>query len=135
MTKSAPKISISIPPISRYPSRREWEAACWRELLASPRSVALLATAKECHSLVMRAAVISRISDGKRPREISKELQISRQTIMAVRKALQECAYRSYRERGKTERKRGMYGSRRYPTERRAGRRSIRTKYGMVYLP
>jgi hypothetical protein len=124
-----------LPPIKHYPSRRDWEKACWKKLISSPEILDLIATSRERHTLTLRAGAISRINEGRRPHQIAKELFLSRQTIDALRKAAREHVYRSYWERSKTERKRGSRENRVYPTERARHSRPVRTKYGTVYVP
>jgi hypothetical protein len=126
---------FSMPPIDRYPSRREWEVACWKKLLSSPELLNLLTTTNERHSLVLRAAAVSRIHEGGGSRQIARELWLSRQTISGIRKALREHTYKSYWQRGKTERKRGSRSNRTYRTAREPHGRAVRTKYGTIYMP
>lgn len=95
----------------------------------------LLATANERHNLIMRAAVIDCMSSGKKFRQIVEELQLSPQTVSSIKKAIRENRYRSYRERGKTERKKKVYSRGTARTTRRRSGRPVRTKYGTVYLP
>src|SRR3990172_8184043 len=99
------KTSLSLPPMSRHPSRKEWENACWRKILKSEELLGLLVTPYERHNLVMRAAVMERMRAGKRYRQIADELWLSPQTISSIRKASGKNSYHSYRERSKTERK------------------------------
>ncbi len=84
----------------------------------------------------MRVAVIERIRLGKRPYQIAEELYLSRQTINAIRKTANKEGYRSYRERGKTERKKKIYsvGPEKENKKKYRGR-PHKTKYGTVYLP
>ncbi|RJP43899.1 hypothetical protein C4587_02415 [Candidatus Parcubacteria bacterium] len=83
----------------------------------------------------MRAAVRAGIHSGKRLRQLSRELGLSLQTISAIRKALSENGYRSYRERGKTERKKKTLSSFKTVSKKRPRGRPVRTKYGTIYLP
>ncbi|MFH1193008.1 MAG: Trp family transcriptional regulator [Candidatus Jorgensenbacteria bacterium] len=126
---------FTFPSVHNYPSRKEWERACWGKLLKSKNLIALLATPNERRNLVMRAAVTERINAGKKYRQIAEELWLSPQTISSIRKALSENGYRSYRERGKTERKKKVYYSLFPPREHQRRGRPVRTKYGTVYLP
>ncbi len=82
----------------------------------------------------MRAAVVDGIRSGKSYQEIGNELWSSPQTISAIKKALNESKYRSYRERGKTERKKKVYSSSGVRKWEPRGR-GVRTKYGIVRLP
>lgn len=102
---------INLPQPDDYPSRKEWEMAYWRKILKSKELLDLLITSNERHNLVMRAAVMDKLASGKRPKEITEELWLSRQTINSVKKAMAENGYKSYRERGKTERKKKAYSS------------------------
>ena len=95
----------------------------------------LLVTANERRNLVMRAAVVDYMNSGKKFRQIVEELQLSPQTVSSIKKAIKENYYRSYRERGKTERKKKAYSRDNSKTTRRPGGRPVRTKYGTVYLP
>ncbi|MEK7212595.1 MAG: Trp family transcriptional regulator [Patescibacteria group bacterium] len=126
--------SIDLPPISSYPSRKEWEAACWRRISRSQDLLELIITPHERHDLVMRTAALQRILSGKSYRQIGEELWLSSQTISVIKKALNENNYRSYHERGKKERKKRQYSSISRLSARPRGRR-VRTKYGTIYLP
>lgn len=127
-------VRFALPPVHGYPSRKEWEHACWSKLLKSKNLIASLVTHNERRNLVMRAAVIDRIHSGNTYRQIGKELWLSPQTVSSIKKAAKEHGYRSYRERGKTERKKRVYSPLTIPIKRLHGR-SVRTKYGTVYLP
>lgn len=129
------KTSFALPPISRYPSRQGWEKACWHKIIKSGEPLGLLATPAERRNLVLRAATLELINSGKKYREIAEELWLSPQTISSIKKAIFENGYRSYRERGKTERKKKVY-SRDFPQIRKKPRGGpVRTKYGVVHLP
>lgn len=129
------KETFQLPPISRYLSRRAWEEACWQKISKSGEFLNSLATSNERHNLVMRAAVIDRLKAGKKFHEISEELWLSAQTVSSIKKAVKEGGYRSYRERGKTERKKKLYSRDGRKTKRKHRGRPVRTKYGIVYLP
>lgn len=124
----------TLPLISRYSSRKEWEGACWHAIITSRNLLELLTTSYERHNVVMRAAVIEGIRLGKKHKQISEELWLSPQTISSIKKAVRENSYRSYRERGKTERRKKVYTSGPSRGRKRRGR-PVRTKYGRVYLP
>ncbi len=126
------KMHISL--ISHYPSRKEWESASWEIIVRSPDILNALTTPRERHDLVMRTAVIERIHSGKSYREIGKELWCSPQTISSIKKALYEKKYRSYRERGKTERKKRVYSSFSRRAEREPKKRKAYRDYGMPQL-
>lgn len=123
----------SLPPISRYSSRKEWEKAVWREILKSRDLLEFLATPYERRNLVMRAAVMDRVNSGKSYRQIAEELWLSSQTISGIKKAIERNSYRSYRERGKTERKKRVYSRDTTQTARkpRPRGRPVHTKYGV----
>ncbi|MBI4034112.1 MAG: helix-turn-helix domain-containing protein [Candidatus Brennerbacteria bacterium] len=94
-----------------------------------------LVTPYERRNIVMRAAVMNLVNSGAGPRQISRELQISRQTISSIKKAVvKEISYKSYWERSKTERKKKVYSSDPSPFKKEPYRRYRRTKYGKVYL-
>ena len=95
----------------------------------------LLTTRNERHNLVMRAAIIDAINSGKKYREIAEELWLSPQTVSTIKKATKENNYRSYRERGKTERKKKVYSAGPISRRRKHRGRAVRAKYGTVYLP
>ena len=126
---------FKLPPLHRYSSRREWENACWQKLLKSKSFLKSLVTSYERHNLVMRAAVKEGIRSGKRFKELSREIGLSPQTVSSIKKALSEGGYRSYRERGKTERKKKTYSILQTVSKRRPYGRAVRTKYGTVYIP
>jgi len=127
------KINL-LPPLNRYSSREEWENACWQKILKSKDLLKLLTTPNERHNLVMRAAVIDAINSGKKYREIAEELWLSPQTVSTIKKAIKENNYRSYRERGKTERKRKAYSSGPNIKRKEYRGRPVRTKYGTIFV-
>ncbi len=129
------KVKINLPLLKRYSSRQEWEDACWQKILKSKKFLELLTTSNERHNLVMRAAVIEGINMGKKYRQIADELWLSPQTISAIKKAVKENNYRSYRERGKTERKKKVYSDLSKPKRKKYYGRRVRTKYGTIHLP
>ena len=127
---------FALPLISRYPSRKEWENACWQKILKSNNLFELLITSYERRNLIMRAAVISGINSGKSYRQIAEELWLSPQTISSIKKALKENNYQSYRERSKKERKKKVYSSNPTVNQKRKHRgKPVRAKYGTIYLP
>ncbi|MDO8470051.1 MAG: hypothetical protein Q7S84_03505 [bacterium] len=122
-----------IPPVSHYASRKEWEAACWKKLIRSRARLEPLVTPRERHALVIRAAALERIGAGISYRRIADELWLSPQTISVLKKSVGEHGYRSYWERGKTERKRGP--GRGMPDYHSGEIQNYRkTKYGRVRL-
>ena len=135
MNRKTGKASF-LPPASGYPSRKEWENACWQKILKSEDLLRLLVAPYERHNLVVRAAAIDGLISGKKYRQIAEELWLSPQTISSIKKAIKENGYRSYRERGKKERKKRQYSGSLTPagSKRRRGR-PLRTKYGTIYLP
>ena len=132
MTKTNKMNENSLPSRNLYASRKEWERACWKKVMKSEKFLDSLVTSNERRNLVMRAAVTEFVNSGKRPQQISRELQISRQTVSSIRKVVKEGGYKSYRERGKTERKKKVYSY--HPSKKKPYRRYRRTKYGKVYL-
>lgn len=109
MKKDTRKKKFYIPPISHYPSRKEWEYAVWKLAVRFPEILGAVITPSERRNLVMRVAVRERILSGKSYREIGNEVWCSPQTVSGMKKALHEEQYRSYWERGKTERKKKAY--------------------------
>jgi len=127
---------MNLPSINDYSSRQEWEDACWRKMIKSEALLELLATSHERHDLVMRAATLKELMLGRGPRQISRELFISSQTINVVKKAMSENSYRSYLERSKKERKKKIYSIDNRPIRRKWPEgRPKRTKYGTIYIP
>ena len=137
MDKKVNKKLVVLPLIKNYSSRKEWEIACWRKILTSSELLNLLIAPNERYNLVLRAAALDGISSGKSYRKIGEELWLSPQTISSIKKALQEKNYRSYRERGKTDRKKKVYNSipKRTPKKEWHEGTPRRTKYGTIYLP
>jgi len=126
---------IILPAVSHCPSRKEWEETCWRKILNSQDFLVSLITPYERHNFVLRAAVMDRIRSGKSYRQIGEELWLSSQTISVIKKAINSDGYQSYRERGKTERRKTKYSSSLRPTKIKPRGRPVRTKYGVVYIP
>jgi len=129
------KKNESLPPVDHYRSRREWEEACWRKIQESGELLDTFVTPYERRNLVLRVAVMDRVKSGKSYRQIGEELWLSSQTISGIKKAMDGNRYRSYRERGKTERKKKVYSRSMKQTKQRPRGRPIRTKYGIVYVP
>lgn len=133
-------ITKLLPSRSAFSSRALWENACWKKLVRLPNILFLIATTTERRKLIMRTAALDRLRVGMPQLHIARDLQLSRQTIHAIKKAMSEDAYRSYWERGKTERKKRTNAGitvRRVGTQRAAthGKKRVKTKYGTVYLP
>ncbi|MBI4086324.1 MAG: hypothetical protein HY433_03760 [Candidatus Liptonbacteria bacterium] len=126
---------IILPSIGNYSSRKEWEDACWLKIVTSKELLKLLLTPNERHSLVKRAAAVEGLVAGKSYKQIGNELWLSPQTISCINKALKESGYRSYKERSKTERKKRVYTPGPNSNKIKHRGRSVRTKYGTVYLP
>lgn len=128
------KFKIDLSPINHYSSRGEWESACWHKISKSNKFLESLITSYERHNLVMRAAVINGINSGKKYKEIAEELWLSPQTISAIVKSVKENNYKSYRERGKIERKKKVYSFGRHQKPKEYRGKRIRTKYGTMYV-
>lgn len=130
------KIKFVLPSRNRYASRKEWENACWHAVLKSEKFLDILLTFHERHKVVMRAVAVTMIHSGKKFQQIVEELRLSPQTVSGIKKAINENAYKSYRERGKTERKKRVYGSKivSRAVEKKPEGRPVRTKYGVIYL-
>lgn len=124
---------VVIPPVSAYSSRKDWEEGCWHKLLSS-RGWPNLITPYERHNIVMRAAVAHRLRAGISYTDIGRELWLSPQTISAIKKGIRENRYRSYADRGVTERKKKTYTAYRSPRPPRKIGMPRKTKYGTVYL-
>lgn len=129
-------MKIIMPLLSKYPSRKEWEIACWRKIAKSKELLQLLVTSHERHDLVLRAVATEGLISGKSYREIGRETWLSSQTISGIKKALTGKEYRSYMERSKQERKAKKYDSTFFstPSEKLRGRLQ-RTKYGTIRMP
>lgn len=128
-------IKNPLPPRNKFSSHKEWEEACWEKIIKSESLLALLTTANERRNIVRRAAIMELVNSGKGVRMISRELQIAVQTVNSIKKIAKEGGYKSYRERGKTERKKKVWS--RFPSQKTKEpyRRYRRTKYGKVYVP
>ena len=122
---------LLLPPKNQYSSRKKWEDACWQKILKSGKTLDILVTVNERHNLIMRAAVIDYTHSRKTFKQIVEELQLSPQTVSSIKKTIKESGYKSYRERGKTERKRKSYGN--HQLNKKPYRRYRRTKYGKIY--
>ena len=123
-----------MPALEDYSSRKEWEAACWKNIVESKELLQVLITSHERHNIVMRAATLEGLSSGKSYKKIGEELWLSPQTISSIKKAVSEKSYRSYRERGKSERKKRTYTTIDAPRNK-PKRIFRRTKYGILYAP
>jgi len=135
-TNNDKKKLAALPSIKIFSSRKEWEAACWREILKSKELLDLFITSHERHNMVKRAIVFNRLMAGKSYKQISEELRLSPQTISVVKKSINENSYKSYLERSKKERKKKKYSPWPTPLNKLKPRgRPQRTKYGTIYLP
>ncbi len=135
-------IQINIPIISGH--RKEWEEHAWNSLLsylhkltsAELKSfIQIVASPRERHDILMRATAIDRLQKDAAYRTIGKELWLTPQTVSAIKRALIEGQFKSYKERSKSERKkrpattwRPTKSGKRDPMLRR-----IKTKYGTIY--
>ncbi|MEK7089631.1 MAG: hypothetical protein AAB920_02320 [Patescibacteria group bacterium] len=129
------KKMVALPRMNDYPSRREWEIACWQKIVGSKELLRLLVTTHERHDLVFRAVAVDGLMSGKSYRQIGKESWLSPQTISGIKKALSEKTYRSYLERSKKERKTKKYNVSLFPKTSKPHGRPQRTKYGTLYMP
>lgn len=125
---------VAMPPVGAYPSRKEWEKACWQKLLHSKRWLNRIVTPYERRNLILRATAVHRLHRGTSYKDIGNELWLSPQTISTIKKSISEKRYRSYAERGKTERKKKVYSV--SPSSRPHRKLGIprKTKYGTIYL-
>lgn len=129
------KAMIIIPSLGDYPSRKEWESACWGKIVKSKELLQLLTTSHERHNLVLRAVATSGLVSGKSYREIGRETWLSSQTISGIKKALNGRMYRSYSERSKKGRGVKKFTASIFPATQRPRGRPQRTKYGTLYMP
>lgn len=125
---------LQFPPINKFTSRKEWESFCYVLLMRSEKILKTLLTAHERHQLVMRAVVLERLKKGERVADIKRELWVSRQTISTMRKTIDKDCYYSYRERGKTERKKKNYHDETLSRKKIPDGRRVRTKYGTIHV-
>ncbi|MDO8557473.1 MAG: Trp family transcriptional regulator [Candidatus Jorgensenbacteria bacterium] len=116
-------------------SHKELERMYWKKILKSEKLFDSLITSSERHNIVMRAAVAELVDSGMGTRQISRELSISRQTISNIKRITKESAYKSYRERGKTERRKKAYNGNSSQKKKEHDQHYRQTKYGKVYLP
>jgi len=99
-----------LPLVTDFPSRQYWEAAIWEIICYRlsktqsetelKRALRFLLTTGEQRDIIYRALAASRILSGIGSREIGRELWISRQTISAIKKSLDEGEYKSSHGRG-----------------------------------
>lgn len=111
----------------------ELENKSWEKIIKNPNIIRSLLAPNERLKLLSRLAVIELMASGKSHREISRELDISRQTINAIKKSLETREYKSYRQWGKTKRKKKIYSPTGKEKKARPEGRMIRTKYGTIY--
>jgi len=126
-------ISVSLPLVSDYPSRKEWEIGCWKHIAKTEASLWSFITHYERHNIVMRVAVFQKLVSGKSYREIGRELWVSPQTISSIVKSIKEKKYRSYIEWSKGKRKSKKSGSL-FSVSSRSKRKRVRTKFGTTYV-
>lgn len=138
-----PWMLIKIPKTSDFPPRSQWEIVTWDIVIAhltalqKPKDMKLLfelfMTPHERSLFLRRIAAANRILEGQHYRAIGEELWLTPQTISAIKKALQNKHYKSYYERGKTERKKKVYSPPPKSLERKNPfLRKRRTKFGTI---
>lgn len=122
-----------LPRADEYPSRKDWEEASWNIVKTFPELLDSIVTPYEKKAIAMRALALQCFEEGKSYRDISRELWLSLQTLSTIKKGAKEKKYRSYGDRGKTERKKRVYSpmNRKRVKIRRGA--PHKTKYGIVY--
>jgi len=128
------KFDLKLPSLDSFSSRKNWEEECWKIILSSRESIGNLMTAYERRNIILRVAVLNLLNSGTSYRRIAEELWLSPQTISSIKKTFKESFYRSYRERGKLERKRKTYSLGSSQKKRRPLGRRIKTKYGVIQI-
>lgn len=124
-------IVATIPPISKYNSRKEWESECWKNVVKDIALLQSFITSYERHNIIMRVAVFQMISSGKSYKEIGKELWISPQTISGIVKSIKGNKYESYREQNKGKQvKNRVLSIPICPIKKRR----VRSKFGTTYV-
>ena len=122
------------------PKTAALEKVFWREISKNPIILKRLLTADERRDIALRLTTVKMLESGNGSRQISRELNISRQTVSNIKKSLETQEYESYWERSKTERKKKIYSS--LPKKPLSkdflkyleGKRAVRTKHGKIYL-
>ena len=121
-----------LPPRQSFSSRAAWEKACWRHIIEKEKLLSRITTASERHDIVMRAACLQALVQGKSYRDISRELSLSLQTISSVRHTVDGGHYQSYAESAETKKQSGEKHSLKKPRhyrdsdERRPAKHYIR---------
>ena len=134
--------------MSHFRSRKDWEGATWKKLIVVIKKcdslpdlallLEVLVSAPERQRIIMRAAAIARLLEGKSYRTIGEELWLSPQTISAIRKGFTERRYisrwtrDSHRDREK-KRKANLRRIAERDARDAATRPYRRTKYGKFY--
>jgi DNA-binding MarR family transcriptional regulator len=99
----------ALPLLTDFPSRAHWEAAVW-EILTDRlaklttgeemrKVLRFLLSSEEHRRVLYRSLTASRFASGIGPREISRELWLTRQTVSTIKKSLLEKTYQSDRGR------------------------------------
>lgn len=122
-----------LPSREKYSSREDWEEACWGKIMKSRKLLGLLTTSNERRNIVTRAAVMELVSLGKGVRQIARDLQVTAQTVTSAKRAAKENGYKSYRERGKTERKKKVYSDYLRKGKKKAHKYPRKDHYGGTY--
>ena len=134
----------SIPLVTKYATRNDWEEAVWTIMTEHLAHAAVgneirkileaVTTPAERHCVILRLAALHRLAHGVSYRTIGKELWLSPQTTSSLVKAARTKLYRSYYDRGKTERKRKQYSSNQKTKKPRPHGWARKTKYGTIYM-
>jgi len=126
-------ISLILPSLNEYASRKEWESECWKLVTKNEPSLRLFVTPYERRNIIVRIAVFQRVCSGISYKEIGKELWASPQTISGIVKLIDEEEYQSYFKRNKNKPKKKNNTSF-FVSRERSRKRRVRTKFGTTYV-
>jgi Trp operon repressor len=129
----ARNISLVLPPLSEYTSRKEWEYECWKLITKNEPSLLLFITPYERRNIIIRIAVFQRVCSGVSYKEIGKELWVSPQTISGIVKLMNEEEYQSYFKWNKNKPKKNNNTSF-FVSREQSRKRRVRTKFGTTYV-
>jgi hypothetical protein len=136
----------SLPSHKNFATRKEWEAALWRAVIAqclkdgagSQGVFSLITSPGERRIIARRAAAIGLLSSGSTYREVGRELWLSPQTISSLTRGLKTRQYESSWQKTKQKRtsKNGSHANQNQNKNKKAKfQRYRRTKYGKVPMP
>ena len=132
-----------LPKVKSFATRKEWEAAAWREFVRQcaaldahelQKVLQLVTSPHERRVMTLRAAVIPHLQSDAKYRDIGRELWVSPQMISAIKKGMLAQGYVSNWGKAKAQRRERVIARVRKYEKRPLPKRHYKTKYGTVSM-